>query len=205
MTFPFPAVVPRKVPYVGWSASDKSASYTLSNGIEVNSDAVSVGGGAVWASVRCALGRSAGKFYWEEVVVVAGTADEWINGVANSTYSLSAGCGFGASSAGMRSDNNVHTWTKSQAGVLSGNNTLSNVINYAVDITAGRLYIGVNGAWAFSGDPVGGTGFWVSGISGTVYPTASSYNGNARKVRLRTLASQMTGIIPSGYTAWAGG
>lgn len=198
-------IIIEEPPYVGWSTTDKSASYVISTGVGADSDAVSVGGGAVWASVRCALGRSTGKFYWEEVVIVAGTADEWTNGMANSTYSLSAGCGFGASSAGMRADNNVNTWTKSQAGVVSGNNTLNNVINYAVDLTAGRLYYGVNGAWAFSGDPVGGTGFWVSGISGTVYPTASSYNGNARKVRLRTLASQMTGSIPSGYTAWAGG
>lgn len=203
-TFPFPIYANRTVPYVGWNPADKSAGYTLSNVIGANSDAGTTSGSG-WQGVKCVLGRSSGKYYWEFVVVTAGTLDEWIDGANGTNPAVTSGTPTSPNAALMRSDNNVAGWTKSQAGVLAGNNAVNAVISFAVDFTAGRIWVGVGGVWAFSGDPAAGTGFWVSAVTGTVFPSAWTFNNNPRKVRLRTLASQMTGTIPSGYTAWAGG
>lgn len=194
------------VPYVGWDPANKGPHFTLSNGIGANSDA-SFAGASTWETVRCVLGRPHTDFaYWEIQNAVGSSGDIFFHGMAGSAVDCTVAGTFAGGtspSCGMRSDNNVTGWTKSQTGLVTGVGTLNNVVGFC--LRNGKLYIRVNGVWAFSGDPVAETGYWVSGITGIVYPATSNYPTDAIKPRLRTLASQMTGSIPSGAVAWAGG
>jgi hypothetical protein len=195
--------------YVGWDPANKGAGVDLSTGTHANSDA-EAGSPAGWTSVRAALGRSTGKWYWEEVFVTAtGAADQFMIGAALSTCPMTDGVALGynfagsTASAGARSDNNVQTWTKAQAGAPGVTGAVNQVVQLAYDGDTGKLYIGVDGVWKFSSSPAAGTNPWVTGISGTVYPACSFHSTTAAKIRLRTLASQMAYAVPSGYTAWA--
>jgi hypothetical protein len=195
--------------YVGWDPANKGTGVDLTTGTHANSDA-EAGSPAGWTSVRAALGRSTGKWYWEvEFIAATGAADQFLVGAALSTSPMTDGAALGfnfasaTAGAGARSDNNVFTWTKAQTGAPGVTSAVNQVVHFAYDGDTGKLYIGVDGVWKFSASPAAGTNPWITGISGTVYPACSFHSTTNAKIRLRTLASQMAITIPSGYTAWA--
>lgn len=177
-----------------WNPSDKDADITLSNG-----DRDTAGAGA--GSVRCVLGRSSGKYYWE-VTIITGSPGNLFIGMANGTFSLSTYPGAGASSAGIASyGNSVNTWTKAQTGTFPL--ALNDVVMFAADVTTGYLWVGLNGTWQLSGDPDAGTTPWVTGISGTVYPTIGYVGAYSTGGRISTKTAELTYSPPTGFSQWA--
>lgn len=94
----------------------------------------------------------------------------------------------------------------------------TDVINVAVDMTAGKVWLGINGTYYYDsggtltagGNPATGanetstfaytTVFVGAGIFGAPFEAVTGF-----KATLRTQSSQFTGSIPSGFTAWYAG
>lgn len=73
----------------------------------------------------------------------------------------------------------------------------------AIDNLNGKLYIGHNGTWFNSGDPVGGTGYLVnSNVSGTYYFFVNLY---IQSMTVNFGASAWAYTCPSGYTGLSSG
>lgn len=178
-----------------WNSADKDADITLSN-----SDRDTAGAGA--GSVRSLLGRSSGKYYWE-VTIITGAPGNLYVGLANSSFSVTNNYpGGAASSAGVSSGGNaVNTWTKDQTGTFAI--AQNDVLGFACDITAGKLWVAKNNSWQLTGDPAAGTNQWVSGISGTVYPTLGYAASYATGGRISTKTSELSYSPPSGFSQWA--
>lgn len=181
-----------------WDSANKDADVTLSNG---DRDATSAG----WGSVRSKLGRSSGKYYWEVKMITA--APTLITaGLVLSTFTVTNNTpGQAGSSAGMQSGfNYVSGWTQVESGTVTF--TTNDVVNFACDITNGYLWVGVNNVWSFTGGgtPAGGTGYWVSGISGTVYPAVGFDSSTSAKAQICAASSELNYSPPSGFTAWSG-
>jgi hypothetical protein len=83
-----------------------------------------------------------------------------------------------------------------------------NVAMFAVDTATGKVWIGkVGTGWYASGDPAAGTGEAVTLSLGTYYLCSAIERVSVEpiggsKFSLRTQASQFTGSIPSGFSAW---
>lgn len=81
------------------------------------------------------------------------------------------------------------------------------VLGIAIDIDAGKMWLRINGTWY----GLGGTGNPETGaypgwsdtdiIGKTIYPAMSMYVTDMTAT-LKLLASEQTGFIPSGYSAW---
>lgn len=80
--------------------------------------------------------------------------------------------------------------------VISAND----VIGIAFDADAGKLWVATNGSW-LSGNPAAGTGHAVSGITGTLYPTAGLSNDpSADTIVANFGATPMAYTPPSGFS-----
>jgi hypothetical protein len=181
--------------YSTWSPSDKSANVTLSGG---DLTATRAGQG----SARGTIGKSSGKWYWEEKLISTTNSsyDIWL-GVANSSESLSATPGDpGTNGWAIALDggdyhhggyiNNV------QGGVMNG--ATNDVFGFALDMDAGTLSIYRNGtqlipaAPGVSGDPI------FTGITGTIYPIVF-YQTQTAVVTANFGATPFAYTPPSGY------
>ncbi len=178
---------------VTWNPSDKNSNVSLSNGnLTAGSSSVAFG------SVRATLGRSAGKYYFEILCTQMGSTR---TGLGDGAFSLSTYVGNSAKSAGIVSGANTNSgYTHTNSGAVSISN--GNYLMIAVDMDADKAWLGVNGTWAFSGDPAAGTNPWLDAVSGTVYPATSVYETNV-SFTLRTKVSQFGTAPPSGFSAWA--
>jgi len=159
---------------VTMNPSDKGANITLSNG---NLDVSSSSGGA-WQTVRATEGRSGGRWYWE-VTVTAFSAifsGEIGIGAGDATFSLSSFLGDNPISWGMfNAVNSTDGVTKVYTGAVSLG--VNDVLMVALDLDAGKCWIGENGTWLNSGNPTIGTGEWVSDIpAGTYFPGISIWS-----------------------------
>ena len=153
----------------------------------------SLAGFGVWRSTRGTQGRSSGKYYWE--MVAAGSFFNTFMGICNSSINLDDRLGIDGNSAGINQSGFPY-------GPGSGSPIQSfvsgDVIGFALDMDNGFLYASVNGVW--TGDPVGGTGYSFSGITGTIYPAATT-DDNSLQVTANFGATAFQYPTPSGYTS----
>lgn len=178
---------------VTWNPSDKHTNVVLSN-----SDLTAGSNSVTFGSVRATLGRSSGKYYFEILCTTMGSTR---TGLGDGAFSLSTYVGNSAKSAGIVTGGNTSNgYTHTNSGIVSISN--GNYLMIAVDMDADKAWLGVNGTWAFSGDPAGGTGTWLDAVSGTVYPATSVSETNV-SFTLRTKLSQFGTAPPSGFSAWA--
>lgn len=181
---------------VTWNSADKAASITLSG-----SDLIATAASTAFAAVRATHGRSSGKRYFEILINTQGSTR---CGFANSSHSLSTYIGNSARGASVGNvANSVNGYTVDNSGTFATAN--SDYFMFAVDLDAGKAWVGKNNAWQLSGDPAAGTGQWISGAnlqSDTVYPAISVYEINTQ-FTLRTKNSEFSGTVPSGFSSWA--
>lgn len=173
-----------------WNSADKNAGITLANG-----DRDASGSGLI--AVRGLLGRSTGKYYFEVAVTVS-SGSAW-GGLGDASANLSSYTGNSSASCGIAAGGNVvTTWTKSQTGTFTI--SAGDVIGFAADLNNGRLYVAKNNTWQFSSDPTTDTNYWVSGITGTVYPMGTP---GSSTLRISTKTAELTYSPPTGYSQWA--
>jgi hypothetical protein len=122
------------------------------------------------------LGVSTGKWYYETTVVTYGYPVMKV-GLANKTATgelgdTTTGWGFitqnnGNAGQGVHSGSVSSTYTSIAAG---------DILMFAWDCDAGKMWVGKNGTWLNSGVPTSGTGFIYGDLSGTIFPAYSNYN-----------------------------
>lgn len=180
---------------VTWDPANKNASVTLSNS---NYDAV---GTATLQCLRATKGISGSqKGYFEVIIVTAVAAGDRIGTCNHSTYnnyitSTSQSGGFRPEATSFLTTG----LTGNAVTDIGGTSTNNDVIMVAVDMGAGRMWIGRNNTWFNSGNPGAGTGHQYSGLTGTHYP-AAGFVSSTEKYRIRGNTTNVTYAPPSGFT-----
>lgn len=181
-----------------WDPFERGVSLSPSSGDLVMTNANT---SPSWTSAKTYPPQSSGKWYTEIVATTVASAGFQIFGFCDSACSMQTYLGAMSKSIGFRSGGtSVFT---SGSGVSSTWSTTLNIaqgdtVNLAMDIDAGKVWIGKNGTWLGSGDPAAGTnaagtipaGSW--SFAFTTYPAGTSV------YTLRPVS--VTGTIPSGFS-----
>jgi len=194
----------------------------------------------VWSNyqinTRSTLGMPKGKFYWEQkclgdegsnrIGMCTSAFTNYIDTDSSDAHYNSTGNGgiylmmSAASTSWQRTNNdtskNVDTYTNATA--LATNNIIMN----AVDVDAGKYWIGINGTWMYSGNPATGSNpqitftnsggddlhvFLGSGTNGSRSFTFNFGNGFFGTTEISSAGTNASGIgrfeydVPTGYTA----
>lgn len=179
-----------------WNPYDKDSTATLYNGYLT----------ATGGKVRANVSHSSGKYYFEARLDAGPVSSAPYIAIRQTAAAVGAAGGpFGAGTdygCFARSPNDGHQ------DYVPGSNTFTvgpalavgDIYMFAVDLSAGKLWIGRNGTWDNSGNPAAGTNAVVaSGISGAYSPWADT--GNVT-VSARFASSAWTYSAPSGFSQW---
>ena len=186
---------------VAWNPGDKAANIALSGSnliaTKTTNDAL--------ASVRANFGRSSTDNGYFEVRVLLDVGSPYrfvgLSNWAVGSADLNGSCGDDAGGwgyyeeTGAKYHNNVYTafgstyTTDDQIGVAFKN---------------GKVWFSKNGVWQGGGDPAAGTGEAFSGLTGTLYPTATLYrvSGTAHVVHFKGSVINCLYPAPSGFGYW---
>lgn len=184
---------------VTWNPSDKSADISLSGS---NLVATRVANGAAYRSVRANVSKAyTGQGYFEIVITTMGAGAPYIMlGIATGSAALSNHVGvdvYGWSYYGQ--DGKKFT---NAAGSAYGSAFAQGAV-IGVAFNNGKVWFAENNTW--NGDPAAGTGEAFSGITGTIFPMVSLYDGVGGEVDVVTgkfKSSDFTYSPPSGFSAW---
>ena len=137
--------------------------YSILNNLHHNSTNTTFSNGNLYASIPAsntngkAFGTipiKTGKWYWEVLYNQAGGNGDYLYvGLCDSFATFGGGTPFYRAVRGADGEQYPNT------GSTEVRFTTNDIINVAVDLDAGKWYIGRNGTYWYSGDPVAGTGF----------------------------------------------
>jgi hypothetical protein len=90
---------------------------------------------------------------------------------------------------------------------LSGGIAANDTVAFAIDFSAGKLWVAKNNTWVGSGDPAAGTNAsatFTPGTVGALYPAISQYYKNLTGGRwtIKSTSDSQTYSPPSGFSAW---
>ena len=187
-------------PTATWNPSDKHADIGLSSGDIVASKTA----GNALRSVRATLGRAhTDQGYFEVFIGAASDAAPFrLIGVSTTSLSVDNFVGFDTNGWGYYQDTG-EKYTNNVASAYGTSYTVGDQIGVA--FKNGKVWFAKNNTWQNGGDPVAGTGEAFSGITGTIYPTVSLYNGTAppnHTVSGVFHAANLAYTPPSGFSAW---
>lgn len=173
------------IPTTTFNPSDKAAGVTLSGGNLVVT--------GTSGSVRTIRAIASGKGYAEVRVDNPGATGAV--GCANSSATITAYVGANANGIGYWTTGDVYQ----NSSVIDTIGALSagDIVNIAVDRTAGKMWLGKNGT--FSGNPAAGTGGYTL-PAGDVYVMVSTSTGGQLTANFG--ASAFAYSPPSGFPAW---
>jgi len=192
-----------------WNPADKNAAFDLSNS---NKTATRTGATA-WVAARASRSRTSGKYYFEQTIEALGTsgADSIIHGLGVVTTPLTDY--IGSSTSGTTA------WGLQVAATPNARTTFNNGFQYtstppqtaggysrwAIDLTAGNIWIGTPAGWLNGGDPAAGTSpTFTFTPSLELFPMLSGVSAGA-SVTLLTRSSEFLGGAPAGFSDWEGG
>ena len=185
---------------VTWNPADKDSLITLSGGDLL---ATRSGSDNSWRSVRATTSRNAGKLYFE-IVNTTSVSTGMMAGIGTSAAALTSYPGAGTTSWGFHANasgsETYHNGSSSNSGGSQvGSGSYARI---AVDLDAGKLWLGTSGSWEGGGDPASGTSPTYSFTPGIdLFPMLGMYKTN-QACTLRAAAGAMGGSIPSGFSAW---
>jgi hypothetical protein len=165
---------------------------TLSNGNLTNAYTT-----ALWTGTSATLAMDSGKWYFEYTVNATGAYTQI--GVITVGKPLPTGgtqlqngttFAWGYQTFGMV----FHAGSETSSGITSA--TTNDVISVAVDIDAGKIWIGKNGTFFNSGNPAAGTNAAYTNLSGAMIPVVFSYGTESGDTNF--------GQRPFAYTAPSG-
>lgn len=188
-----------------WNPSDKNSAITLSNG---NLTAENTSGLTAEKSARAAHFKNSGKFYFEVEFTAGGSGSpSAVVGLSDSSDVLSDLIGSNANSYAYRLTGGGKRTNGSSFVAYGASLTTGDVLGIAVDFTAGAIWFSKNGTWQNSatiGEVEAGTTTHAAftGVSASLTPSMSLNDAaTAPKLTLRSSASDITGTVPSGFTA----
>lgn len=192
---------PNIVPTYSWNPSDKGSHLVLSNGnLDSTSDGTNNHG-----IVRAQSSKSTGKWVVEHLVTSALSAFPQMGyGFANVTANLETylgnsaeGCMYWLNSTG--SFVNGFTVASAPSPVYFGSVVTGDRFMLAIDLDAGKIWIGKNGTYANSGNPATGANPWITFTPGKILFPAVGHISTLDASRLVTSAFY---TLPSGYSLW---
>jgi hypothetical protein len=175
-----------------WNSADKGSNVALSGG-----DLVATTSSTSNHAVRSTISKTTGKWYWE-VTIGSGTVNRI--GVANATFSVSAGSGSPNSSLGLAThslavDRAGSVWVPNGGGTTIGSigaMTEGDVVCIALDMD--------NGTVAFRKNA--GTFLTVSGANvptGAIFAAVGQYDGSDDVMTANFGASPFAFTVPTGF------
>jgi hypothetical protein len=148
------------------------------------------------------LGMASGKWYWEvigQTLTATGAADQIYVGMTDKTSSTSriAGlCGYRTTGV-ITNGNGATTDGSSTTPFVSGD-----IMRFAYDADAKKLFVGKNGSWLNSGDPVAGTGQAFSNVQGSsLFPVISDNSSPDSVLQTNFGQRPFAYTAPSGFKA----
>ena len=187
-----------------WSAADAAANaMTLSNG----GLTVTPSGTAAWQSIRSSISQSSGKLYVEFKNTVNATTQNILLGMADSSFVSTNYLGSGGVSFGT----NFGGGQQQTAGfaAFAGGSVLpvaNDVMAWAIDFAAGKIWLAYNNVFVGSGNPATGVNpTWTIAAPATGVPLfpAMTYNGSVCGVwTLQATAASQKYTPPAGFTPW---
>ena len=157
-------------------------------------------GAANWKHCRSTFAMSTGKWYWECLVSGAPDASNgYQTGVLTGSASLTANPTSASTGFYTRQSTNKYA-----NGTLTDpyftSTTSNNVLMFAFDADAGKMWNGKDGAWEVSGDPEAGTGENWASVPAGVFPMAGSY-GSSLNITVNFGQRPFAFTAPSGFQA----
>jgi hypothetical protein len=157
-------------------------------------------GAANWKHCRSTFAMSTGKWYWE--CLVSGAPDGsngYQTGVLTGSASLTANPTSASTGFYTRQSTNKYA-----NGTLTNpyftSTTSNDVLMFAFDADAGKMWNGKNGTWEVSGDPAAGTSENWASVPAGVFPMAGSY-GSSLNVTVNFGQRPFAYTAPSGFKA----
>jgi hypothetical protein len=192
---------------ITWDSGAVGAAYSLVTA----TDAEFQGGFATfdWYNVRSTSGKTSGKWYGEielyacpgsglaENLTSRGLAASTMGTTDNPAFASAASAQYGYGGDGLNVGSN---FTDVAGAFNTAVNVVGDVWMFALDFTADKAWIGLNGSWLLSGNPGAGTNEWLTGISGKTMHLAGwgSHSSFAGDHRIRNDAY----AAPSGFSLW---
>ena len=157
-------------------------------------------GAANWKHCRSTFAMSTGKWYWECLVSGAPDASNgYQTGVLTGSTSLTANPTSASTGFYTRQSTNKYA-----NGTLTDpyftSTTSNDVLMFAFDADAGKMWNGKNGTWEVSGDPAAGTSENWASVPAGVFPMAGSY-GSSLNITVNFGQRPFAYTAPSGFKA----
>lgn len=205
------AARPRRT-YAKWVKAVSNTYTTLSNGdLTATRLTVAPFESNSWRNVWSSVSKTSGKWYWELTINVgpaAGGTSRHCHGyyIQNAvdppdpSFPGQNSVSYGYLEANGNKINN-------NTGVAFGTAyTTGDILNFAVDVSAGKLWFGKNGTWQASGDPVAGTnpaytftaGTRMLALAGMFYSNSSAPAPGAQ-VTANFGATAFSHTVPTGF------
>lgn len=181
-----------------WSSTDKSSNVQITNaGLTMRRSSA----GSGWCAVRATSSKPSGKWYYEAKLEVTVGGPDMMVGLADSALVVQGNyCGSSTGSYGLYTLNG-NKYNNSTGVAYGSAQAVNDVIGIAYDATNGKIWFSKNNVWIASGDPAAGTNPAFTGVPAGLFPCASVFDQNDAYTG-RWLASDITGTIPSGFSAW---
>lgn len=185
-----------------WDSSKKSSTIVLqTDDLEAYAN-----GSTAFHAVLATLGRAGGKYYFEQKIVgfTTGEGNYFVFGLATTTGSYDNYPGAWASSTGAQGNGTIYGngfTSGTNGGITPG---LNDVIGWAVDFDAGKVWMALNNSWTGGGSPASGTSPWktFTAYSLTLYPACALYSNDTANIIKLLPGASMTYSPPSGFAAW---
>jgi len=179
-----------------WNPADKGTLITLTN-----SNLTATGSGSGNTCVRGVAHHTAGKYYYELTVnAIAGTNYPRF-GVGDSAVPLTGnGSGAGLVMAVIQVSP-AFTFVGNSAIASGVTYVVNDIMQFAVDLTASKIWFGKNNTWILSGNPAAGTNESRLLTAGADYYPFGCCQGTAQ-ITARFASASWTYAAPSGFLEW---
>ena len=191
-----------------WNQNDKHDLVELTNN-DLTATILYAGDVYIHPAVRCALGVSSGKWYWEIYVdYCASQTSAFSVGVGNISTPLDTR--FGMDEYGWcyrHSGSFYHDGTSISTGVYSYDT--GDIVCIALDADEGKVWFAKNNSWQLGQDPGSNIGAIYTNLVGILYPIVSgrsSMQGDIKNIisTFRVDESEFSYPIPDGFKAYSG-
>lgn len=193
-----------------WMTDTPSNNYCTLNPLALGQGTLSFGNlrltnaTAAWMSRLGTIRLTSGKHYFEGQGPVTSTGTYVMMGVRSSNANMAAGEYPGSTSGGygiLINSTTAQAYTNATAGASqAGSYNSTSTLRCAIDIDAGKIWLGVNSIWLGGGNPVTGTSPTYTFTAGTeFYPMFGVYNTSNANINFGQRAFVVG--APTGFNA----
>jgi len=164
--------------YCTWNPLNKSSNHNSTNGNLTASSS----GGTSYGAICGTMGVSSGKWYWEMTYTRNGSTNSPVIGFGNDLFRYTnppdgyLGSDLNAGGINVINGNAALNAVSTAYGSAIATN---DVVIFAMDLDNRKFYIGKNGTWFNSGNPVAGTNQWpysATIVGSTFFPAVNMFN-----------------------------